>query len=39
MAKRTRITRDTDSGTQQTAVKITPAQHCTGPVTTTHTPA
>lgn len=35
MAKRTRITGDTDSGTQQSAVKITPATHRTGPVTTT----
>lgn len=35
MTKSTRITRDTDSGTQQSAVKITPATHRTGPVTTT----
>lgn len=38
MAKPTRITRDTDSGTQQSAVKITPATY-SGPVTTTHTVA
>lgn len=37
MAKRTRITGDTDSGTLQSAVKITPATHRTGPVTTTRT--
>lgn len=34
MAKSTRITGDTDSGTQQSAVKITPATHRSGPVTT-----
>jgi hypothetical protein len=34
MKQRTRITGQTDSGTQQSAVKITPATH-SGPVTTT----
>lgn len=38
MVKRTRITGQTDSGTQQSAVKITPATY-SGPVTTTHTVA
>lgn len=35
MAKRTRITGRSDSGTQQTGVNITPPTQCTGPVTTT----
>ncbi|RPK55844.1 hypothetical protein EES42_41630 [Streptomyces sp. ADI95-17] len=36
MAKRTRIAGVTDNRTQQSAVKITPATHRAGPVTTTH---
>ncbi len=38
MEQRTRITGQTDSGTQQSAVKITPATY-SGPVITTHTVA